>query len=157
MDPRLLSRATVAAVVILLVMPHVALASLGGDQPTVDADRNSMRGALLRIARSDAYTLHEMQSPTGVLVREYVTANGKVFAVAWDGPWTPDLRQLLGTYFDRYQQDVQRRRQQRRGRGPLSIEESDFIVQSGGHAQAFAGRAWLPALLPSGVQLDAIR
>jgi hypothetical protein len=158
MDLRPLARAVTTATVALLVMlPSPAIASLGGDQPTVDADRSRSQSALLRIARSDTYTLHEMQSPTGVVVREYMTSNGKVFAVAWNGPWMPDLRQLLGPYFDRYQQDVQRRRQERRGRGPLTIENTDFIVQSGGHPRAFSGRAWLPGMMPAGVQLDSIR
>ena len=55
--------------------------------------------------------------PSGTTVREYVSSNGTVFAVAWQGPWLPDLRQMLGPYFDDYQRALQSTTGKRRARG----------------------------------------
>src|SRR5262252_3454932 len=78
-------------------------AALGGDAATVQTDRVQMKGALLRITSTETFTVHEMRSPSGPTVREYLSPAGKVFGVAWDGPTTPDLQQLLGSYYDEYQ------------------------------------------------------
>jgi hypothetical protein len=116
-----------------------------------------MQGALLRIARSDAYTVHEMQSASGTTVREYVSSNGTVFAVAWQGPWMPDLRQMLGAYFDDYQRALQTPSGKRRARGSLTIDLPDLMVQISGHPRAFSGRAYVPRLMPLRVQAETIR
>jgi len=92
------------------------------------------------------------------MIREYVNSSGTVFAVAWDGPWLPDLRQVLGDHFDGYQAAMQRRQgAARTGRGALVIDEAGIVVQMSGHPRAFTGRAYLPGLLPAGVQLASIR
>ena len=74
------------ATVALVALPASALAILGSDASSVDADRVRMQGALLRIVTSDAYTVHEVQSSSGTTVREYVSSGGKVFAVASTAP-----------------------------------------------------------------------
>src|SRR5580704_12594360 len=94
---------------VLLLLPFPVFASLGGDVTTVQADQAKMQGSL-RTTSSNSYTLHEIQSPTGVAVKEYVSTSGKVFAVTWQGPIHPDLRQLLGTYFDQFVQAEQAQR-----------------------------------------------
>ena len=131
----------------LLALPASVSATLGRDASSVDADRVRMQGALLRISRDDAYTVHEMQSSSGTAVREYVSSTGTVFAVAWQGPWLPDLRQLLGPYFDDYQRALQTASAGRKARGPLTIALPDLTVQITGHPRAFSGRAFVPRTL----------
>lgn len=133
------------------------LASLGGSASSVTADRVKMQAALLRIQAAQAYTLHEIQSATGTTVREYVSSSGDVFAVAWDGPAMPDLRQVLGDYFASYQSAVEASRATRRARGPLAIDTGDFVIQVSGHMRSFSGRAYLKRLMPASVQASAIR
>ena len=65
-------------------------AALGGDASSVEADRASMKGAL-RVTPTVDYSLHEIQTSAGVVIHEYVSADGKVFAVSWRGPAIPDL------------------------------------------------------------------
>ena len=142
---------------LLLALPSIAFAALGGSATSVDADRIRVEGALMRIVRNDAYALHEIRAASGTMIREYVNPSGLVFAVAWDGPWLPDLRQVLGDHFDRYQAVMQSRQQGRTGRGAVVIDEPGLVVQMSGHPRAFKGRAYLPALLPAGVQLESIR
>ena len=142
---------------VVVALPVSAFAALGGDAASVESDRVRMKGALLRIVRSDAYTLHEVQSSSGTTVREYVSSTGTVFAVAWQGPWLPNLRQILGTYFDQYQRTVQAAQGRRRARGSLAIDQPDLVVQMSGHPRAFSGRAYVPRLLPQSIQADVIR
>jgi hypothetical protein len=141
----------------LTLLPTGAFAALGGGVTTVDADRVHLEGALMRIVRNDAFALHEIRSASGTMIREYVNPSGVVFAVAWDGAWLPDLRQVLGDHFDRYQAVMRSRQRARTGRGAVVIDEPGLVVQMSGHPRAFKGRAYLPALLPAGLQLESIR
>jgi len=137
----------------LLMMDSPALAGLGEDVSSVQADQAQMLGSL-RSTQTQSYAVHEIQSATGTTVREYVSG-GKVFAVAWQGPWPPDMRQILASYFDQYQQAAQA--SSRAGRRPLVIEQPGLVVQSGGHMRSFAGRAYIPEMLPPGVSGEAIQ
>jgi hypothetical protein len=141
----------------VLLMPFPAQAALGEHVSTVQADAVQMRGALMRVERTSLYAVHEVRTATGTVVREFVSPSGTVFAVAWQGPWLPDLRQLLGTHFEQYRQAAQTAKADRSGRRPLLIETAGLIVELSGHPRAFVGRAYLTALLPQGVRADAIR
>jgi hypothetical protein len=146
-----------AVALAVVALPVSAFAALGGNVASVDTDRVRMQGALLRIVRVDAYTLHEVQSSTGTTIREYVSSSGTVFAVAWQGPWLPNLRQILGPYFDQYQRAMQSAQGSRRARGSLTINQPDLIVQMSGHPRAVSGRAYVPRLVPLSIQADVIR
>jgi Protein of unknown function (DUF2844) len=121
-----------------------ALATLGEDVATVENDRMQMK-AQLRTTAVAGYTVHEIQTPTNTVVREYVSASGKVFAVSWSGPLLPDFRQTLGRYFDEYNSGASAPRV---GRRHLSIQGTDLVVNSHGHMRAFYGNAYVPSLLP---------
>ena len=146
-------------VVALLIgaSPFRASATLGSDVPSISDDRVKMQGALVGITRNDRFDVHQMQSASGTTVREYVSTTGTVFAVSWEGPWMPDLRQVLGPYFDAYQRNLPLVRSSRRSHGPITIRSGDLVVQIGGHPRAFAGRAYIERLLPPGMQPEAIR
>ena len=146
------------AAVAFAMLPASTFASLGGNVGTVEADRVQMKAAQLRIIRTSAYSFHELQSPTGVTVREYYGTYGTVFGVAWQGPWPPDMRQLLGSYFERFQRaNEARRTATRRARGVLVVNDGSLVVQISGHARSFSGFAYAPGLLPQGVQPTVIR
>src|SRR5262249_22573807 len=81
---------------LIVACPFRRSATLGSDVESGGADRVKMQGALLGISRGDRFDVHQMQSANGTTVREYVSTTGQVFAVSWEGPWMPDLRQMLG-------------------------------------------------------------
>jgi hypothetical protein len=83
----------------------------------------------------------------GTTVREYV-ANGVVFAVSWNGPFLPNLRDLLGSHFDTLTAETARH--PKAGSGQVRIQRSDVTIESGGHMRAYEGRAWVNSLLPAG-------
>jgi hypothetical protein len=141
---------------VILTLPFPLLASLGGDTTSVQADQEKMQGSRLTTS-NDSFTVHEIQASTGIAVKEYVSPAGKVFAVTWHGPAHPDLRQLLGTYFDQYSQEVQAQRANRHGHGPLLIQLPGLVVQSTGHPRSFLGRAYVPQMLPAGVRAEDLR
>lgn len=133
--------------------PGLAFATLGEDGSTVEHDRAQLR-AQRSVSQASAYSVHELQLPGGTQVREYLTAANQVFAVAWNGPSIPDLQQLLGTYFPRYQAAAQANQGARR---PVVVQASDLVVRTGGHPRAFFGMVYLPAQMPSGVSAEQIR
>ena len=130
-----------------------ASAALGENATSTEADRVSMN-ATLRMLPAAKYTVHEIQTPSGTTIREYVSPAGTVFAVAWQGPVMPDLRQTLGRYFDRYIEGAGGKQSGHRHR---AISEPGLVVQSHGHMRAFSGRAYVPQLLPQGVSVEEIR
>jgi len=138
----------------LLCIPP-AFATLGEDVSTVQADQARIQ-ASETITQKSAYSIHELQSPSGMAVREYVSPSGKVFAVAWHGSSMPNLKQLLGSYFQEYQQALQTQGQLVQ-RGPVLVQLRDLVVQLGGHMRDFMGRAYLPDQMPSGVRAEEIR
>lgn len=84
----------------------------------------------LRSTQTQAYAVHEIQAATGTVVREYVSGSGKVFAVAWQGPWPPDMRQILAGYFDQYERAARTQVSSRAGRRPLMGIVSETISSS---------------------------
>jgi hypothetical protein len=67
------------------------------------------------------------------------------------------MRQILGSYFEQYQQAVQAETTSRAGRKPLRIEQPGFVVHTGGHLRSYAGHAYIPDMLPQGVNAEEIR
>jgi len=129
-----------------------AFATLGENVATVQTDSAHMR-ASVRMTKAAAYTMHELQSPSGTVVREFVSPAGTVFGVAWQGPSLPDLRQVLGKYFDTYVQGMQKRV----AHGPRIIQEQGLVVQVSGHQRAVSGRVYLADQLPAGVRAEDVR
>jgi Protein of unknown function (DUF2844) len=138
-----LSRAALCTLAAVCLSPP-ALAALGGDAGSVEADRASMKGAL-RVTAGVAYSVHEIQTSGGTMIREYVSAQGKVFAVSWRGPGLPDLPQLLGGYSTTLAQAATRPHYNHHR---LNLAAPDVIMESGGHLRTRFGRAWVPSLLP---------
>jgi hypothetical protein len=164
-DIRIRSQATMYIILLAglvlssLLLPLRATAALGGDEASVEADRQQMKAQ--RTVRASAnYSVHEITTPYGTTVREYVSSDGKVFGVAWRGPFLPNLQQLLGNSYQTFAQAAQSARngQVRRSRNaPLGVEQPDLVVHSGGHTRAFAGHAYIPGMIPQGVDATDIK
>jgi hypothetical protein len=139
---------------LLLALSSSAFATLGQNISSVQSDGVHMN-AEVHVLPGQSYSVHEMRSSSGTTVREFVSSAGEVFGVAWQGPSAPDLRQLLGQYFDEYV----RTRQTSAGiaRRAVHVETGDLVVESGGHMRFIVGRAYLRSKLPDGVAANAIR
>jgi hypothetical protein len=143
----------------LLLLPFSAAASLGGDVTSVQTDQEKMRATKHTVQTNEKYTINEITTPYGTTVREYVSPTGKVFGVAWRGPFLPDFQQIFGAYYEGFAQAAQAQRaaQPRRSRNaPLVIEQPGLVVHSGGHTRAYSGQAYIPGMLPQNVNANDI-
>ena len=144
---------------LLLVLPLPAMAVLGDNAASVLTDQARMKGTL-RSVDAHIYVMHQITAPTGTVVREFVSPGGAVFGVAWEGQFPPDLQQLLGPYYQQAQQAQQEAssaQQPRRRRAPVAIETPGLVMYESGHVRSFHGQAYIPQLVPQGVQASDIR
>jgi hypothetical protein len=132
---------------------RAAQAALGGDAASIDRDRIALKSERT-IALNSNYQVHELTTPEGSVVREYLAAGDRVCAVSWQGTRAPNLRQLLGDYFARYSSEAHAHR---RGLHSLSIDTPDFAAFVIRWQHGFRGRVILPALLPAGVSREELR
>lgn len=142
-----------------LFLPSRAEAALGGNVTSVEADQHQMKAK--RAVQSTAkYAVHEITAPYGTVVREYVSPSGQVFGVAWRGPFLPNFSQLLGNYYGEFAKNVQQARvanPRRSHNAPLAVEQTDFVMHAAGHTRAYVGRAYVPWMIPAGVDVQTIR
>jgi Protein of unknown function (DUF2844) len=148
-------RSAYVLVLLSLICPAFAWCALGDTVSSVEADRVQMRGAV-RVQQVNGISVHEISDDHGTQVREFVSPQGSVFAVAWQGQFIPDLQQVLGKYFDQYSEAVRAQKASYVGRRPINIQLPGLVVQMTGHMRAYSGRAYLPAMVPTGVALDSI-
>lgn len=139
-----------AALVSLVITP--LFASLGEDVSSIRSDQLQLK-ASARVLPGRLYSVHEMQTPSGTVIRQFVSPAGTVFAVTWRG-FPPNLRQLLGSYFGEYVQAASRQTASR-GRS-FHLDNGDLVVDSAGHMRSVVGRAFLRQKMPSGVSGDEI-
>jgi hypothetical protein len=137
-----------------LLFPTASWSALGGDAASVQADQTQMKAILHPSISMASYHVNTLQTPAGTTVREYVSTSGTVFAVVWQGPVIPDLKQVLGQYFVQYSATA---KAMHRRSSHLRIRQSDLVVHSSGHMRAFFGKAYVPSLLPAGVTPDDIK
>jgi hypothetical protein len=141
---------------ILDLAARPAHAGLGATAASIEPDRASMKGQL-RSSSGAGYSVEEITTASGTVVREYVSPAGMVFAVSWSGPSMPNLQQTFGTYFTEFQAAVQARRAQEpqlRGHNHLDIHTSALVVHAMGHMRQYFGVAYVPALMPTNVSIS---
>jgi hypothetical protein len=165
---------------LVLLASSPSFASLGGDLNSVLSDQLQFQGNE-KVTQMGSYEIHEIQvqalqtatslaatpqstTKTGTsaeanatVVREYVSPAGVVFAVTWHGPFLPNMRQLLGSHFQQFVVAMKQQASSRLGRRPLQVVQPDFVVHVSGNSRSHAGRAYLPEMLPSGLQPEAIQ
>jgi hypothetical protein len=142
------------SVMLIALSPCVALATLGEPEASVHSDVAQLQGSIKATTPRENFRVHDIQLPSGTSLREFVSLDGNVFAVAWNGPFMPNLRQAFGRYFESF---VAGARLNRSDHKHLHIQQPDLVVQSQGHMRAFYGRAYLPLALPSGFNLGDLQ
>jgi len=144
---------------LVLALPFPAAAVLGDTAASVLNDQTRMKGTL-RSVDNHTYVMHEITS-SGTVVREFVSPQGAVFGVAWEGQFPPDLQQLLGPYYQQAQKAREKSQQAgsqqpRPRRAPIVVETPGLVLYETGHMRRFQGQAYIPQLVPQGVQASDI-
>ena len=148
-----LMRATLFFSALLLAYAGVSHAALGGLPEPFNAEGTTIASSVSTTVSN--YVTRDTTLAAGTHVREYVSGSGVVFAVTWDGPFLPDLKALLGKYFDTMV--AESGRMPRAGRSHMAINAPEVVINSGGHMRAFEGSAWIPAGFPTGFTADDVR
>ena len=149
------AKTILSALLVLVLGSMPAWAGLGQPEASVTSDQVHMRSEH-RVQQFQAYKLHELTNAEGAVIREYVSPDGTVFGITWQGRSTPDMNQLLGNYINDFQ--TARRDQthilQRRG---ITIKTNDFVYTNFCRLGVCSGSAYAPKLLPSNVSVEVMR
>ena len=142
------------AIFTLATVPS-AQATLGESVDTGMSNRTPSSAVQRAALSRNGYTVREVRSGANV-VREYVSPSGVVFAIAWNGLSHPDLTSQLGAYAGEYQKAL-RKTAVRKGNRHSQVKTDKAIVEKWGHMRNMRGRAYLPTLIPAGVNIDEIK
>jgi Protein of unknown function (DUF2844) len=138
---------------LLFALCGSAHATLGAGAQSVAEDQAAYSAAHA-LTPQVSFDVHELTTAAGVKVREYAARGGPVFAVAWEGPATPDLKQLLGAHYARFQSELLAHRT---GHHVLAIRTPDLVATVTRFQRTGSGTVYLPALVPSGTAISALR
>ncbi len=133
-----------------------AQAVLGAGQETIQADQIRLRGAH-RQHTDWPMTTHEISLGDGSSIKQYVNASGQVFAVSWHTRLKPRLDALLGPSYQVPAADSAGLAGVASMKRAQSTRQSHLVLHQSGRMNAFAGLAYIPALVPTGVNADALR
>jgi hypothetical protein len=137
---------------LLCSSPVPAGAALGQPHESVKFDRQLMKGSLAT-REMRGYSVEEITREDGAILREFVSPQGQIFGIAWEGMTMPNLTQLLGPSADAFQKATEGPHH----RGRLSVHVGQLVVETGGHMRAFRVHAYRLDLLPSGVSEDVVQ
>ena len=140
-------------------MPVLASAALGGAPFAAGAsaavDARVARYQPLAMVQG-GYRVFALEFNNATVMQEFVDASGQVFALRWSGPDVPDMGMLLGPYLPVFKASVQAAKQTGKRGGPVTVQSGGLVLVSTGVMGAFQGYAYLTALLPPGIDVQAL-
>ena len=144
---------------LMLIDGTSALAALGSTPlpQASNAGARAPKSAKVAIAPPSSpqpYTDSVITDASGGVTHEYVNTQGVVFAVRWSGPVLPNFQALFGNHFSALQTEAERSRAARKRGAPLSLESDTLVMVSRGKMGHFTGYAYVPSLVPAGVDID---
>lgn len=149
------ARTILSALLVLVLASMPAWAGLGQPEASVTSDQLHMRSEH-RVQNFQAYKVHELANTEGAVVREYVSPEGTVFGVTWQGRSTPDMNQLLGNYVNNFETATRDQTQIRQRRG-ITIKTNDFVYTNFCRMGVCSGSAYATKLVPSNVSVEVMR
>jgi len=141
----------------MLLLPPVGAtyAGLGEAESSIHADQIRM-GARHSVSVTPQYLVHDLHASDGTLVRQYVTANGLVFAVTWKSLSKPDFAGFLGLSYPLYAASAQVAARRPGVQRHFRHDGLDLVVQSTAHLNVYSGFAFRRSMLPKGLSLDYV-
>lgn len=139
---------TLVTILIYLTASTPIWAALGQAKASIEKDRAAMDGQV-QSTLAQGYSV-ETITVVGMSIKEYVSSDGTIFAVAWSGIGAPNLRLLLGIYFDEYLDALTELQNKKPHlRRPMMLKTTNLVVEQGGYARTIWGRAFIPSRLPA--------
>jgi hypothetical protein len=144
-----------STLLVVLVAVAPGWAALGQYASSIDLDQQVLQCERREVARQ-GYTVHELTSPHGLVMREFVSPTGLVFGITWQAPQMPNLRQVVGDdNMVELQQALSSRTRCHTG-APLIVRTDKLVFVSGGHMRSFHGYAYVPSLVPANFSLGVM-
>jgi Protein of unknown function (DUF2844) len=148
------SRFALASILALsLVEFKPAHAALGQASASIAADQSALGGTVKTIS-AQKFDVREIQVPGNGFVHEYVSRDGIVFALSWNTIQMPDLKQLLGDYYDQY---LDAAALHRSGHHAVSFDGTNLVLTITKSQRHCAGQIYLPTAMPAGVTARDLR
>ncbi|MHB1870010.1 MAG: DUF2844 domain-containing protein [Steroidobacteraceae bacterium] len=129
-----------------------ARAALGERAASVTTDQLRMKGQIRQKAGA-GYSVEEITTPAGTVVKEFISPSGIVFAVSWRGPAMPNLAQTLGSTYFSMLTAAEKSQRPAFGHNHVQLRTPQLVVHAGGHMRFFFGVAYVPSLLPPNVTI----
>lgn len=126
-----------------LLLPCASRAELGGNVASILSGQKEFNSQLSS-AQQNGVNVYTQTLPSGIVLQEYLSSNGVIFAVTWSGPSLPNLQVLLGGYFKDYLVAI------KESRRSVYLSNENIVIQSSGMMGAFQGFAFLPKQAPAG-------
>ena len=139
----------------LVTIPLPAHAVLGESADSIASDRVAMSAVRGATTVRSNYSIEEVAAGS-TTIREYISLSGIVFGIAWNGMVHPDLATLLGSYAGDYNA-AQKTARPAPGKRSSQVRTDRVVVEKWGHMRNLRGRAYAPALIPTGVNTDEIK
>jgi hypothetical protein len=127
----------------ILLLPGISSAELGGNTDSIFAEQKAFNSQISN-EQKDSIVVYIQTLPSGIIIQEYLSGKGTVFAVTWSGPALPNLQILLGSYFKDYLTAI------KEARRSVYFSNENVIIQSSGMMGAFQGFAFLTKQAPAG-------
>jgi hypothetical protein len=133
-----------------------AMAELGGMKATVETDRLRVSGTR-RVLQTPAYEMHEIRTANKGTIHEYVSSDGKVFAVTYEGQFPGESNGLLGKYSAQVTQALAASRGTRPAGHNVRVDLPGLRYHALGHLRYFSMRAIVPENVPAGVNVEELQ
>jgi hypothetical protein len=128
---------------------------LGESEGSIAGDRMRMR-ASHSVVRESQYAVHDLKMESSSRVRQYVSSNGRIFAVSWHTLYKPDLSEILGSSFSSYASSAHEAAKRGGIQRQFRHVEADLVVQSAGHLNVYQGFAYRPSLMPRDISPQSL-
>lgn len=141
--------------VFLVVNGSSALATLGELEPSIAKDAVQLKATSSAKPIQDKASgprYHEIKNSRAT-VKEYVNDSGRVYAVTWTGNQHPDLEVLFGASYKEFADEQKANRFQNKFARITTTKSKNVIVKLIGYQNNMRGLAYLPALVPPGVNI----
>jgi hypothetical protein len=145
-------------VVVASVLPHspAAHAELAASTESIVADQIRFKG-VRSASTSGQVTTHEIKVADGSSIKQYVNAAGVVFAVSWRTRLKPNLEALLGTQLVAQVASASTATGVASIKARQSVHQPNLVLHQGGRMNAFSGLAYVPTLVPNGIDAETLR
>lgn len=141
---------------LVCILPNLSVATLGEGAASITNDNNALAARVSQVVpqslSNNKYQTSIIKTSNNITLKEFL-ANGKVFAITWNGPVYPDLKQLLGTYFPQMKTATKAMNDLT----SLRLNGQDFVFLQSGLPGMLSGLAYVPSLVPAGVNVFELK